>query len=288
MGCGTAHEEWGKNGLDFGSKVLPLTTYQAELARLLATNRSEDSHLAGGAALLIEPNSLRFSNDLDYFNDSDIRVAKAFEDDSSLLKRNGYQISIEITQPGYIRATVSKRHSKTKIEWAHDSAWRFLPVVKDRRCGYRLHPIDLAINKVLTLAGRNEPRDLLDTLHSHETILPLGALCWAAPGKDPGFSPKSILELLKRRGRFQKEDFDRLHLVRPVQLEDLKKTWQESLENAENFVNSRPHNEVGCLYYTDKEKIFFMPASDSLIGRDYQTHFGKPGGVIPIFEETKK
>jgi hypothetical protein len=32
---------------------------------------SFDCHLAGGAAILIEPNTTRFSRDLDYFHDSE-------------------------------------------------------------------------------------------------------------------------------------------------------------------------------------------------------------------------
>lgn len=44
---------------------MPLTNFQAAIARLLSTNRSPDSYLAGGAALHIEPNSTRYSNDLD-------------------------------------------------------------------------------------------------------------------------------------------------------------------------------------------------------------------------------
>jgi fumarate hydratase class II len=41
-----------------------LTAFQARLARLLATNRTPDSDLAGGAAIHIEPNTTRYSNDL--------------------------------------------------------------------------------------------------------------------------------------------------------------------------------------------------------------------------------
>ena len=57
---------------------MPLTDYQASLARLLSENRTFDSYLAGGAAILIEPNTMRFSRDLDYFHDSEARVAEAF------------------------------------------------------------------------------------------------------------------------------------------------------------------------------------------------------------------
>jgi len=58
--------------------------------------------------------------------------------------------------------------------------------------------------RVLALAGRDEPRDVLDTLHLHRLVLAPGALCWAACGKDPGFTPLSLLELLRRRGRVRK------------------------------------------------------------------------------------
>ena len=57
---------------------MPLTAFQGELARLLASNRSLDSHLAGGAALHLPPQSRRYSNDLDYFHDSAERLATAF------------------------------------------------------------------------------------------------------------------------------------------------------------------------------------------------------------------
>lgn len=50
---------------------MPLTPFQGRILSLLATNRSEDSYLAGGAALHITPRSKRYSNDLDYFHDSE-------------------------------------------------------------------------------------------------------------------------------------------------------------------------------------------------------------------------
>lgn len=74
-----------------------------------------------------------------------------------------------------------------------------MPLVRDELGGLLLHPIDLAINKVLALAGRDEPRDFVDILFVHRSVLPLAGLSWAAVGKDPGLSPLSLLELLKRR-----------------------------------------------------------------------------------------
>lgn len=155
---------------------MPLTEFQKRLARLLAKHRAPDSYLAGGAALHFSPNSLRYSNDLDFFHDSEERVSRAFAEDAALLREQGMTVKIEMNQPGYIRATVSDGANSTKIEWAHDSAWRFMPVIRVKEAGYQLHPIDVAVNKVLALAGRDEARDFLDVLY----VL--------TPGSEPRFS----------------------------------------------------------------------------------------------------
>jgi len=256
---------------------MPLTEYQARLARLLSKNRTFDSYLAGGAAILIEPNTKRFSRDLDYFHDSESRVAEAFSADRELLEKSGYTVDVDLNQPGYVRSVVRKEEQATKVEWARDSDWRFMPTVRDERVGYRLHPVDLAVNKVLTLAGRDEPRDVLDTLHIHHNVLVLGALCWAACGKDPGFTPLSLLELLRRRGRIRQEDLERLDLAEPIDLKETKSSWIEALESVEPFVDSLPPEEIGCLYYSASREAFVDPR----MVNDAKPHFGRPGGVLP-------
>lgn len=258
---------------------MPLTTFQMRLGRLLATNRSEDSYLAGGAAILAAPNSLRFSHDLDYFHDSAARVASAFAADAALLSADGISVDIEISQPGYIRAIVAGPDGRTKIEWAQDSTWRFMPVARSPDFGYQLHAIDLATNKVLALAGRDEPRDLLDTLFLHENVLALGALAWAAVGKDPGYSPGSLLAMLRRRGRLQADDLKRLDLATPLDVGVLKEAWLAALAGAEAFVAQRDIAEVGCLYYSPSAQRFVCPGSD--VPDDVVPHYGRPGGVLP-------
>ena len=260
---------------------MPLTEYQARLARLLSRNRTFDSYLAGGAAILIEPNTTRYSRDLDYFHDSEARVAEAFAADRALLQGEGYAIEVDLNQPGYVRAIVRKGGDATKVEWARDSAWRFMPTIRDERVGFVLHPVDSAVNKTLALAGRDEPRDVLDVLHLHRSVLVLGALCWAACGKDPGFTPLSLLELLRRRGRVREEDLARLDLALPIDLRRLKKDWLEALDSVEDFVASRPPDEIGCLYYSASRRGFVDPRG---VG-DSVPHFGRPGGVLPRIAE---
>ena len=231
--------------MERGGQTVPLTDFQRTLLAKLAERPGApagESYLAGGAALHFAPNSTRYSNDLDFFHDSVERVA-------------------------------------TRVDWAHDSAWRFMPLVRDELGGLLLHPVDLAINKVLALAGRDEPRDFVDILFIHARVLPLGAVCWAAAGKDPGFTPRSLLELLKRRGRYRPEEFARLDLAEPFDLVAAKQAWLAALESAEAFVRSRPPDEMGCLYWSVDALAFVMPAAGALAS--VQPHFGVPGGVLP-------
>jgi hypothetical protein len=189
---------------------------------------------------------------------------------------------VELSQPGFVRAVVRKGDDATRIDWAHDSAWRFMPPVRDALGGYLLHEVDLAVNKALALAGRDEPRDFVDILFIHDRILPLGALCWAAAGKDPGFTPLSLLELLKRRGRYRPEDFTRLELAVPFDLRNAKSTWLTALEAADVFVRGRPADEAGCLYWRNGDRRFVEPpAGVDLADAGIAVHFGTPGGVLP-------
>ena len=258
---------------------MPLTPLQAAIGRLLATNRSEDSYLAGGAALLAAPETTRYSHDLDYFQDSADRVATAFAADHDLLLAHGYTVATEISQPGYIRVVVRRDQAATKVEWAQDSTWRFLPVIRSEAFGYQLHPIDLATNKVLALAGRDEPRDLLDTLHLHASELPLGALVWAAVGKDPGYSPLSLLDMLRRRGRIRPADLARLDLTAPMDPVALKESWLAALAQADRLVRRLPPEQAGCLYYSPSRRAFVCPDPDD--PGDALPHHGRPGGVLP-------
>ena len=261
---------------------MPLTAYQKPLLALLAQNRTPDSYLAGGSALHFTPNSVRYSNALDFFHDSTERVATAFADDAALLKRADHAADIEISQPGFIRAIVSKRGDATRIDWAHDSAWRFMPPVRDELGGFLLHEVDLAINKTLALAGRDEPRDFVDILFVHDRVLPLAALTWAAVGKDPGFTPMSLLELLKRRGRHRPEEIARLDLATPFDSVASKSAWLGALDEAHAFAQARPAEEIGCLYYSPALEAFTVPRPDEeLEAQRLFLHYGAPGGVLP-------
>lgn len=257
---------------------MPLTDFQAAIARLLSTNRGPDSYLAGGAALHIEAESARYSNDLDYFNDTEQRVAEAYSADRAVLEAHEYDVSVVLERPSFVRAIVEKDGESTKLEWAHDTSWRFMPSVRSDVAGYQMHPVDLAVNKLLAVVGRSEPRDLLDLLEADRSILPLGALVWAAAGKDPGFTPTLLMDLLRRRGRLRQEDLARLRLTTTPDVRQLKLQWLSALDRADEFLASRPPEEAGCLYYSPETRRF---VGEPDAARSAVPHHGRPGGSLP-------
>ena len=239
---------------------MPLTDLQRELLALLASSRASDRYLAGGTALHLSSTSHRFSEDLDFFHDSAEAVAESFARDSAMLEAAGYRVQVRLSQPGFIRAMVeADDREATRIEWAHDSAWRFMPLVRLDDGGLVLHEVDLAINKVLTLAGRDEPRDFVDILHAHEHILPLGALSGQPSRRTRDSTRLRFSSQLKRPRPLPAEDVPSWYSPRLWISSNARKLGRATLRDAAEFIRERPYEEAGCLYYSPARNCFVAP-----------------------------
>ena len=227
---------------------MPLSSFQVEVLRLIARNRSPDSYVAGATVLHREKRTPRYSLDLDLFHDLEESVALSAEADATTLREAGYEVSWLLRTPAFHRAVTRLDAASLRIEWAQDNAFRFFPIQQDDRFGYRLHDADAAVNKVLALAGRNEIRDFVDVLHLNDTYLSLGALAWAACGQDPGYTPDFLLEQTARHAAYTETDLHRLALREPLDLGALKRRWLIARDEARTLVADLPASEVGCLY----------------------------------------
>ena len=259
---------------------MPLTRMHTQLLSRIAANRSPDSYVAGATVLHRDADTPRFSDDLDLFHDVEDSVARSAEADAATLHATGYTVSWLLRTPTFHRALVTLNGEQLKIEWAHDSAYRFFPVHKDALCGYRLHDADAATNKVLALAGRSEIRDFVDVLHLHATYLSLGALAWAACGKDPGFTPEFLLDYAGRHVAYTKEDLDRLSLREPLDLRELKHRWIAAVDGARRVVAMLPPEEVGCLYLGPDHRPLTPDATSAQFDR-LTRHRGRVRGAWP-------
>jgi hypothetical protein len=259
---------------------MPLSELQARVLQTLAANRSPDSYVAGATLVNRAEDSPRYSQDLDFFHDVADSVAQSAEQDAATLLKEGYAFTWLLRTPTFYRAVVTVEQEALKLEWAQDSAFRFFPVQPDDRFGYRLHDGDAATNKVLALAGRSEIRDFIDALHLHQTCLSLGAMVWAACGKDLGFTPEFLLDQAGRHTAYTQGDLDRLRLREPLDLKLLKQRWLAAREEAFKLVAELPPAELGCLYLrSDGNPVSPEPASASFAA--LRRHWGRVGGAWP-------
>jgi hypothetical protein len=234
---------------------VPISKFQKNVLALLKSNRSPDSYIAGGTAIQRDPDSLRFSNDIDFFHETDQAVTDSFQQDRSALTNAGYSFEIQISQPSFCRATIGKSGEYLKLEWVRDTAYRYLPVIEDKDLGYRLHDIDLAINKCLALANRSVVRDALDIIELDQKVLSLAAMICAACGKDPGFTPELMLEMMQRHITFTPAELAAESLTKKVDPVKLKKDLRELFEVAQKTLQKIPAENIGCLYTNNKGKI---------------------------------
>jgi hypothetical protein len=260
-------------------RAVPLSKIQTGVLRLLASHRDPESYVAGAAPL--NRNAPRYSSDIDVFHDREERVATAALEDSKSLEAAGYRVSWFRQMPLVYTAEVKHGNDSTRLEWVADSDFRFFPTVKDETFGYILHPADLAMNKVMAAAGRREVRDLVDLVTIHETILPLGAVIWAAVEKSPGFTPEGLIAEIRRNAHYPVADWRALQATEPVDPKDTLARLRRALDEAEAFVARMPTDKMGLLFIKDGE----VTQPDPARLETYEAHAGQRRGHWPTSPE---
>jgi len=262
---------------------MPISLFQKQVLLALKSIRNPESYVAGGTAIQRAEDSLRYSNDIDFFHDTDEALTQAFSQDRQTLIEKNYSFVPLITQPSFYRAIISKGKETLKLEWVRDTAFRFFPVVEDPEMGYRLHDVDLAINKCLALANRTALRDILDILELDKKILPLSACIWAACGKDPGFTPELILEMIQRHAIISPELLNMESLSRPVDPKEVKSAFLKTHSKAKRELQSFPSKTLGCLFLDKKGEV--IEKLDNIDFTKAKLHYGSVRGSWPRIVE---
>ncbi len=264
---------------------MPIGEFERDVLRIIAANRNPDSYLAGATVLHQAPNSPRASRDVDIFHDTTESLAESVERDIATLQAAGFQVEPGKPQGTFQRAQVGRGGRRTKIEWVFDSAFRFFPIERDPELGWRLNFWDAATNKTLALFGRHEFRDYLDTQFLHTKHLHLGALVWAAAGKDPGLTPELILDWIKRNTFYTPEQIKKVNPVLTVDLVQMKRCWLEAIAESESLIARLPLKELGCLYLDAQGRpVCPDPASPDF--SKLTRHFGSVKGAWPRIVES--
>jgi hypothetical protein len=260
---------------------VPLSKIQTDILRLLAAHRDPESYVAGASPL--NRDAPRISDDIDVFHDREERVAAAAMTDAQTLAAAGYGVSWLRQLPLIYTAEVRQGTASTRLEWVVDSDYRFFPTLQDETFGYVLHPVDLAMNKVMAAAGRRELRDLVDLVTIHETILPLGAVIWAAVEKSPGFTPEGLVAEIRRNANYPAAEWRALQSSEPLDPKDITARLRAALDEAEAFIARMPTDKIGLLFLQAGNVV--QPDPDRL--DTYQSHAGQRRGHWPDSPEIR-
>jgi hypothetical protein len=266
---------------------MALTTFQRTVCRLLADHRiaSGESYVAGASALNELLAAARVSMDIDLFHDTEEALEASWDADRRMLETHGFGLRVIRERRTFVEAEVGKNGETVLMQWAHDSAYRFFPLVTHPDLGLALHPFDLATNKVLALVGRLEVRDWVDLIHASDHLQPLGYLAWAACGKDPGFSPAGILEQAARSTIYSAAEVLSLAFAaEPPDPADLSRRWHAMLVNARRIVDDLPYAEVGRCVLSRAGALFAGDAAAlrGALDRDELVfHPGRIRGAMP-------
>jgi hypothetical protein len=255
--------------------AVPLTKIQSDILRLLASQRDPESYVAGATPL--NRDASRYSGDIDLFHSREERVASAAANDVHTLEAAGYGVRWVRRLPAIYTAEITGPAGATRLEWVVDSDFRFFPVMPDALFGYVLHPVDLATNKVMAAAGRREVRDIVDLVTVHETILPLGAVVWAAVEKSPGYTPEGLIAEIRRNANYPLAEWRALVTTEPIDPTAVMAKVRAALEAAESFVSRMPTAKLGLLFVQAGKVVQPDPGRlDS-----YETHAAQMRGHWP-------
>ena len=265
---------------------MALTSLQEYILRLLARNRVEnaESYVAGGLALNYKLATPRLSRDIDIFHDSKAAMARSWEMDRETLSKDGFAVKPLRVLEYFIEAEVSKDGKRMEIQWGTDSAYRFFPLQPDPVVGFTLHPLDLAANKLSALVGRTEPRDWIDVITAIKELQPLACLLSVACGKDPGFSPTSMLEYVARRHYNQVEIDEKIIPRGTYDAGELCRFWHDEVERTRHVLEKFPRSEVGKAVMAKGGGLFKGDAAAleaALEAGELEFHEGTIGGAWP-------
>ena len=246
---------------------MALTQLQKDVMAVIAANRSETSHMAGGAVLNQEwP---RLSDDLDIFHDTDEEIVATAKADIAALEAAGFKVTVDVLIYGVVECTVTRDGQHTILQWMSETRYRYFPLVRDAEWGVRLNTADLAVNKLLAASTRSKARDYVDLITIDARYAPLGPLVLGASGKPPNFSPQRIIDEIRRRSMsLPAEDYMSVRgLSADMTIEQLRDDLESALDRAEVYIHAVTPGLVGSL-----------PVDRS--GRPVEAHDENTDGVV--------
>jgi len=167
---------------------------QRDIISLLAEIGS-DFFLSGGIVLAGWILRHRRTDDLDLFTESDAAIASADRLARYIADKTGCTFEAIQSAPDFRRFLLSRGAESVQIDFIRDRAPQlFAKVVRD---GVRTDSVEeIIVNKLCTLVGRSEIRDLIDLMYLDRAGYPIDTFLELAQKKDAGITPATVAWIL--------------------------------------------------------------------------------------------
>lgn len=200
-----------------------LTPLQKEIASIVGrVLEGSDFALAGGAALISLGLVDRSTRDLDFFGSSSRQLTEKLPFIIEALTELGLETKVDRQTANFTRLEVKGRGEETEIDFGID--YRLFPSLEGTHSPV-LSERELAVDKVLAVFGRAEPRDFID-LAALLQFFEITDLFRDAVRKDQGFSPEVFAEMTNRLDVLPRREFE----VNDAEYAELKRTvgaWRQ-------------------------------------------------------------
>jgi len=190
---------------DLGSNPsVSLSPLQIQIARLVANElNGSDFALVGGAVLIEAGVVNRTTNDLDFFGSGSMLPSESAKRVEHRLRREMLAVEVVASSPRFARLEVSKGDQRTEVDFGVDAR---LFAIRHTSIGPTVALREVAVDKVLAIFGRTEPRDLVDFEQLVKSF-PLEGLLADAARKDRGFDRTVFNQMLQRFSSVDRADF---------------------------------------------------------------------------------
>lgn len=127
--------------------------------------------------------------------------------------------------------------------------------------------------------NRSVVRDALDIIKLDRDVLSIKAIVSAACGKDTGFTPDLMLEMIQRHMTFTPDQLEAESLTKPLDPVKLKKDLLTLLEKTRKNLGDVPAKAMGCLFTDKKGHVLKDPSK--LKQTQHKPHHGAILGSWP-------
>lgn len=217
-----------------------LTPFQKRILKAIGHSPlSSVFYLTGGTTLAAYYLQHRFSEDLDFFTDSQEAVTGVTTLISDVAQVLEAEIDITRTFPTFVECFLQDvLGERVKMDFAFDTPFRLLPTQIDQQFEIHIDNVtDISCNKLSALFGRAEAKDFVDVYFICQELMPFSELYPLAQQKHVGMTNYWLAQAMRSVKRIQFLP----RMIKPVTIPELNAFF---LNLAQELMNTIDDNSA--------------------------------------------